>query len=175
MNKAEKKRICSLINVKKLSTDACMHAAQNDRLPLRVVVRVLFFEHMRAAASGLTASTNGTLHGRTRSRANVEEDWERPAPENLTSVKKQPGNLKVKEECWSNEGKNSRDSKDKGSGLLLQSRSRRILDKFWVGKGNGENKSSETSGSSGSPPTSAKPGEAKSSGTSSRQRRFSVS
>ncbi|XP_008803708.2 BTB/POZ domain-containing protein NPY1-like [Phoenix dactylifera] len=176
LSKAEKKRICSLMDVKKLSTDACLHAAQNERLPLRVVVQVLFFEQMRATASGLTASTNDTLHGRTGSRANVEEFWKRPAPENLTSAKKQLGNLKVEEECWSDKGKkSSRDSKDKGGGLLLQSRSRRILDKFWVGKGHRENKSSETSGSSQSPPTSAKLGEAKSSGTSSRQRRYSVS
>ncbi|KAG1326566.1 BTB/POZ domain-containing protein NPY1 [Cocos nucifera] len=175
LSKAEKKRICSLMDVKKLSTDACMHAAQNERLPLRVVVRVLFLEQMRAATHGLTTSTNDTSHGRTRSRANVEEDWERPPPEKLASVKKQLGNSKVKEEYWGNEGKNGRDGKDKDGGLLLQSRSRRIFDKFWVGKGHGENKSSETSGSSQSPPTSAKPGEAKSSGISSRQRRYSVS
>lgn len=32
--------------------EACMHAAQNELLPLRVVVQVLFFEHARAAAAG---------------------------------------------------------------------------------------------------------------------------
>lgn len=32
--------------------EACMHAAQNEMLPLRVVVQVLFFEQARAATSG---------------------------------------------------------------------------------------------------------------------------
>lgn len=32
--------------------EACMHAAQNELLPLRVVVQVLFFEQARAAAAG---------------------------------------------------------------------------------------------------------------------------
>lgn len=31
---------------------ACMHAAQNELLPLRVVVQVLFFEQARAAMAG---------------------------------------------------------------------------------------------------------------------------
>lgn len=31
--------------------EACMHAAQNELLPLRVVVQVLFFEQARAAAA----------------------------------------------------------------------------------------------------------------------------
>ncbi|TYH39387.1 hypothetical protein ES332_D12G175800v1 [Gossypium tomentosum] len=36
----------------KLSVEACMHVAQNEKLPLRVVVQVLFFEQARAAATG---------------------------------------------------------------------------------------------------------------------------
>lgn len=169
--------MCRLMDAKKLSADACMHAAQNERLPLRVVVQVLFFVQMRAAARSLTSPTNDTLRGRTISGANAEDDRERPVPENLNSVKKQLGNLKIKEdERRSNEGKNGDgDNKDRGVGLLLPSRSRRIFDKFWVGKGHGENKSSDTSGSSQSPPISAKPVEAKSYGSSSRHRRNSVS
>ncbi|KAF0901950.1 hypothetical protein E2562_011784 [Oryza meyeriana var. granulata] len=38
--KAEKRKISSLMDVKKLSKEACIHAAQNDRLPLRVVVQL---------------------------------------------------------------------------------------------------------------------------------------
>lgn len=30
------------MNCEKLSLDACMHAAQNDRLPLRSVIQVMF-------------------------------------------------------------------------------------------------------------------------------------
>ena len=49
MTKNEKKKLCRLMDCKKLSINACMHAAQNDRLPLRVVVQVLFFEQARTA------------------------------------------------------------------------------------------------------------------------------
>ncbi|KAF9623185.1 hypothetical protein IFM89_037766 [Coptis chinensis] len=38
VSKSERKRICKLMDIKKLTTDACMHAVQNERLPLRVVV-----------------------------------------------------------------------------------------------------------------------------------------
>uniref|UniRef100_M8BI71 BTB/POZ domain-containing protein n=1 Tax=Aegilops tauschii TaxID=37682 RepID=M8BI71_AEGTA len=40
LSKVEKRRISSLMDVKKLSKEASIHAAQNDRLPLRVVVQV---------------------------------------------------------------------------------------------------------------------------------------
>jgi hypothetical protein len=39
-----------VLNCRKLSEKACADAAQNELLPLRVVVQVLFFEHARAAA-----------------------------------------------------------------------------------------------------------------------------
>eukprot|EP01018_Ginkgo_biloba_P001412 Gb_07556 [translate_table: standard] len=42
------------MDCQKLSLEACTHAAQNERLPLRVVVQVLFFEqlHLRTAIAG---------------------------------------------------------------------------------------------------------------------------
>ena len=52
MTKNEKKKLCRLMDCKKLSINACMHAAQNDRLPLRVVVQVLFFQQARIAMTG---------------------------------------------------------------------------------------------------------------------------
>ncbi|KAK3020140.1 hypothetical protein RJ639_004608 [Escallonia herrerae] len=51
LNKSERKRICRVLDCKKLSMEACVHAAQNELLPLRVVVQVLFFEQARAAMS----------------------------------------------------------------------------------------------------------------------------
>lgn len=36
-----------MMDCQKLSIDACMHAAQNERLPLRVVVQVLFSEQVK--------------------------------------------------------------------------------------------------------------------------------
>ena len=50
MSKNARKRLCRVLNCRKLSEKACSHAAQNELLPLRVIVQVLFFEHARAAA-----------------------------------------------------------------------------------------------------------------------------
>ncbi|KAL5718113.1 hypothetical protein ACHQM5_011051 [Ranunculus cassubicifolius] len=52
LNKTERKRLCRILDCKKLSMEACMHAAQNELLPLRVVVQVLFFEQARVAMAG---------------------------------------------------------------------------------------------------------------------------
>ncbi|KAF7839952.1 BTB/POZ domain-containing protein DOT3 isoform X1 [Senna tora] len=43
----DRRRLCRLMNCGKLSLDACMHAAQNDRLPLRTIVQVLFSEQVK--------------------------------------------------------------------------------------------------------------------------------
>ena len=86
ITKSERKKICKLMDCRKLSVDACLHAVQNERLPLRVVVQVLFFEQVRAAASSGSSTPdlpksirdlNSTSHGSSRSATtNVEEDWD---------------------------------------------------------------------------------------------------
>ncbi|KAH9330393.1 hypothetical protein KI387_002501, partial [Taxus chinensis] len=43
----ERNKLCKLMDCQKLSADACMHAAKNQRLPLHVVVQVLYFEQLR--------------------------------------------------------------------------------------------------------------------------------
>ncbi|XP_057529251.1 BTB/POZ domain-containing protein At1g67900 isoform X2 [Amaranthus tricolor] len=56
LTKGERKRLCRVLDCKKLSMEACMHAAQNELLPLRLVVQVLFFEQARSVmASGKVA------------------------------------------------------------------------------------------------------------------------
>ncbi|WOL18084.1 BTB/POZ domain-containing protein [Canna indica] len=54
LTESEKEQICQLVNCQKLSLEACTHAAQNERLPLRLVVQVLFFEqlHLRTSIAG---------------------------------------------------------------------------------------------------------------------------
>ncbi|XP_037474843.1 BTB/POZ domain-containing protein At5g03250-like [Triticum dicoccoides] len=47
LTESEREQLCRLMNCQKLSLEACTHAAQNERLPLRVVVQVLFFEQLR--------------------------------------------------------------------------------------------------------------------------------
>ncbi|KAK9928437.1 hypothetical protein M0R45_025573 [Rubus argutus] len=47
LSEHERKRLCRVMDCQKLSIDACMHAAQNERLPLRVVMQVLFSEQVK--------------------------------------------------------------------------------------------------------------------------------
>ncbi|KAJ9684623.1 hypothetical protein PVL29_016875 [Vitis rotundifolia] len=48
---SERELICRLVNCQKLSLEASTHAAQNERLPLRLIVQVLFFEQLRLRTS----------------------------------------------------------------------------------------------------------------------------
>ena len=47
MKESEKNRLCKTIDCQKLSEEAGSHAAQNDRLPVQMVVQVLYFEQIR--------------------------------------------------------------------------------------------------------------------------------
>ncbi|KAI7755852.1 hypothetical protein M8C21_009194 [Ambrosia artemisiifolia] len=63
LSEHERKRLCRVMDCQKLSMDACMHAAQNERLPLRVVVQVLFSEQVKisnAIASNSVKETGGS-------------------------------------------------------------------------------------------------------------------
>ncbi|CAL9220060.1 unnamed protein product [Arabidopsis halleri] len=47
LNEQECKSLCKFIDTQKLSQEACNHVAQNDRLPVQMVVRVLYSEQLR--------------------------------------------------------------------------------------------------------------------------------
>ncbi|OAY33876.1 BTB/POZ domain-containing protein At5g66560 [Manihot esculenta] len=47
ISEAEREKICGVMDCQKLTLEACTHAAQNERLPLRTVVQVLFFEQLQ--------------------------------------------------------------------------------------------------------------------------------
>ncbi|WOL07882.1 BTB/POZ domain-containing protein [Canna indica] len=51
LSESDKEQLCRLIDCQKLSLEACTHAAQNERLPLRVVAQVLFFEQLQLRTS----------------------------------------------------------------------------------------------------------------------------
>ncbi|KAL5977395.1 hypothetical protein ACLOJK_021741 [Asimina triloba] len=51
LSKSEREQLCRLLDCQKLSLEACTHAAQNERLPLRVIVQVLFFEQLQLRTS----------------------------------------------------------------------------------------------------------------------------
>ena len=57
----ECKKLCKLIDCQKLSQEACNHAAQNDRLPVQMAVRVLYFEQLRLKNAVSGSSGDGFL------------------------------------------------------------------------------------------------------------------
>ncbi|XP_047088581.1 BTB/POZ domain-containing protein At5g66560-like [Lolium rigidum] len=78
----ERDRVCGVVDCRKLTVEACTHAAQNERLPLRAVLQVLFFEQLqlrRAIAGTLLASTTGAPHQQRapalRHAAGPSETW----------------------------------------------------------------------------------------------------
>ncbi|KAJ4970765.1 hypothetical protein NE237_003864 [Protea cynaroides] len=57
LSENEKEHLFNVINYQLLSIDACAHASQNERLPLRVILQVLFFEQLQ-----LRTALAGCLH-----------------------------------------------------------------------------------------------------------------
>ncbi|KAK3015352.1 hypothetical protein RJ639_005624 [Escallonia herrerae] len=77
----ERDKICSVMDCPKLTLEACTHAAQNERLPLRAVVQVLFFEQLQlrqAIAGTLMAADVGPAgaEGREANRQQEEQGGE---------------------------------------------------------------------------------------------------
>ncbi|KAF8404682.1 hypothetical protein HHK36_009570 [Tetracentron sinense] len=60
LSEHERKRLCRVMDCQKLSIDACMHAAQNERLPMRVVVQVLFSEQVKISNAIANSSLKET-------------------------------------------------------------------------------------------------------------------
>lgn len=158
LTKSEKKRLCGLMDVRKLTSEASAHAAQNERLPLRVVVQVLYFEQLRANHSPV-GSVAASSHSPTPPVKKAEESIvvvEEEAAKKVGLSKKSRGS------------KSTRSGGGAGGPQLMPSRSRRIFEKIWPGKGESNKSSEVSSGSSQSP-------QAKSSSSSSRRRRHSIS
>lgn len=51
LSESDREQLCRLLDCQKLSLEACTHAAQNERLPLRIIVQVLFFEQLQLRTS----------------------------------------------------------------------------------------------------------------------------
>ncbi|XP_024522034.1 BTB/POZ domain-containing protein At1g67900-like [Selaginella moellendorffii] len=173
--KSEKKKLCRMMDCKKLSMEACMHAAQNDRLPLRVVVQVLFFEQVRAAVSGglilndipnnikaLLPAQDDSIVEAMQSSSTTDDNWD-AVHHDFKALKGDLANMKQRIAEAERERsqievdvikQGSNNSTAKSSSKRLFSGSRKMLTKFFSTKlGNSEttSKSSDTSRSSGSP------------------------
>lgn len=146
-SKSDKKKMCRLMDCRKLSSEACAHAVQNERLPLRVVMQVLFFEHSRAATAAgggsdrtMPESLRGLLpegsYGSSRSATtNTDDDWEgEQTSEELKSLKTELASLRLK-----NKEGESEVSGEKGGGKAVKNMSR-----LWSHE---NNSSTDTSGS----------------------------
>lgn len=146
-----------------------MHAIQNERLPLRVVVQVLFFEQVRATTSAgnstpdlpgsIRALLPGGSHGSSRSTTtNMEDDWDSvPTAEDIKALKGELATLRLgggdvgvgnNRSGIDGAKSNAERAAANKKGLIM---SKRILSKLWSSKDrSGENSSSETSESPGS-------------------------
>ncbi|XP_051115535.1 BTB/POZ domain-containing protein NPY4-like [Andrographis paniculata] len=74
MTKSEKKRICRLMDCRRLSSEASAHAVENERLPSRVAVQILFCEQTRGSAAMAPRGSSRSLQCATT--ANSDDDWE---------------------------------------------------------------------------------------------------
>ncbi|KAK4476979.1 hypothetical protein RD792_016180, partial [Penstemon davidsonii] len=161
ISKSERKKICRLMDCKKLSADACMHAVQNERLPLRIVVQVLFFEQVRAAASSGSSTPdlpkaindlNSASYGSSRSATtNNDEDWDAVASaEELRALRGELAALRLGNGVVNERNGSGSDKAALGKmkGLIM---SRKIFSKIWSSKGmQAENSGSDSSDSLGS-------------------------
>ncbi|KAI4330250.1 hypothetical protein MLD38_028550 [Melastoma candidum] len=198
ISKSERKRLCKLMDCGKLSADACMHAVQNERLPLRVVVQVLFFEQLRATSSSAGSSTPtlpGSIttllprstHGSSRSGAttNTEDDWDGiPTAEEIKALKGELATLRLSRGNGGSSSRNERGHEDGGGRTDKSSRVKpmvvsSIFSRMFSGKerdGSGDMMSSSDTSESPSPGSGNAGPENKSlSTTQSKSRRQSLS
>lgn len=86
---AERERICGVLDCQKLTLEACTHATQNERLPLRAVVQVLFFEQLQlrhAIAGTLISADAGIAGAEAASHGGGEEEEEEDENERAVAV-----------------------------------------------------------------------------------------
>ncbi|KAI4342026.1 hypothetical protein MLD38_026688 [Melastoma candidum] len=156
IGKSERKRICNLLDCKKLSPDACMHAVQNERLPLRMVVQV-FFEQARATASSGSSTPDlpkgirdirSLSRGSSRSATttNNNDTWDAiTASEELRYLKAELASLRLSNAPGVKRKGADGSATNKVKGVL---RPGKILVKMLLGKGRGEKNGSSDSSES---------------------------
>ncbi|KAH1267070.1 BTB/POZ domain-containing protein [Glycine max] len=77
VSKSDREKISRVFDCQKRKLEACMHAAQNERLPLRAVVQVLFFEQLQlrhAIAGMLVVAKEPACHSATMAEEEEMED-----------------------------------------------------------------------------------------------------
>ncbi|KAL5181446.1 BTB/POZ domain-containing protein [Glycine soja] len=77
VSKSDREKISRVFDCQKRKLEACMHAAQNERLPLRAVVQVLFFEQLQlrhAIAGMLVVAKEPACHSTMMAEEEEMED-----------------------------------------------------------------------------------------------------
>lgn len=97
VNETERKTMCKLVDCQKLSQDACTHAAQNERLPVQVVVQVLYFEQLRLRNAMSTINNRDpALRHQLSQRMTVGNSVvQSPSDINYESVRRENRDLKL--------------------------------------------------------------------------------
>ncbi|XP_076909396.1 BTB/POZ domain-containing protein At3g44820-like [Bidens hawaiensis] len=77
LSEQEKEQLCHVINCQKLSIEACAHASQNNSLPLRVALQVLFFEQLqlRTALANVADDENAPSGPSTAGQIVQRDGW----------------------------------------------------------------------------------------------------
>ncbi|KAJ6741412.1 hypothetical protein OIU85_015597 [Salix viminalis] len=79
LSKGDKKRLCRNLDCQKLSPEVRSHAVKNERLPLRTVVQVLFFEQEKGSYEQTTRSAGiPTTPAPSESSARDDQKMKRP-------------------------------------------------------------------------------------------------
>ncbi|CAN4081569.1 unnamed protein product [Withania somnifera] len=90
----ERKKVCSVMNCQKLTREACAHAAQNERLPVQIVVQVLYYEQRRLREV-MDVSLIGADHPSLTSRFGWFSTDIPPITDEVSSLKRENQDLKL--------------------------------------------------------------------------------
>lgn len=106
LTESEKEQLCRLLDFQKLSLEASTHAAQNERLPLRVLVQVIFFEQLRfrTSISGRSSTSEILEHSQDlglKSGLLSLDGSMRTEPELITNVDVRKRVFELQRECMS--------------------------------------------------------------------------
>ncbi|OWM78231.1 coleoptile phototropism protein 1-like [Punica granatum] len=70
LSKQERKALCRLMDSRKLSAEASIHATHNERLPIRAVIQVIFSEHNKLSQH---LDWSGSFNGSRSPNASLEQ------------------------------------------------------------------------------------------------------
>ncbi|KAM7272498.1 hypothetical protein ACFE04_027161 [Oxalis oulophora] len=120
LTETEKEEVCRVLDCQKTSAEACGHAAKNERLPLRVVVQILFAAQLQLRDEFKREAIDSRDVFRN---SEIDEEEEAKMEMEKTSVKV----MELEEECrlMKKEIDNSRYEDDKNSSIVTISKKKK--------------------------------------------------